>query len=86
MKKVKIDHSFEMFGWEGGGSGIEANQHPGAAQVDKSWKTPKEMLWVKVSTGRKPAHGTASQVLSLYGQSFHCLFRQWWQIGDLGFP
>lgn len=47
MGKVKIDHFFEMLGWEGEALALKqissqvcANRHPGAAQVDKRWQTP----------------------------------------------
>ena len=66
MKKVKIDHSFEMWGWEEEdlaskqiSSQVCVSKNPGTVQVDKSWKTLKETLWVRVSSRRKPACGTA---------------------------
>ena len=40
-------------------SQVHASKNPGAVQVDESWKTLKEILWVRVSTRRKPACGTA---------------------------
>lgn len=36
----------------------------------------------RVSARRKPVCGAPSQMFSLYGESFPCLFRQLWQIGD----
>lgn len=54
MGKVKIDHFFEMLGWEGEtlalnqiSSQVYANQHPGVAQVDKKWRTLSELSWVR---------------------------------------
>lgn len=94
MEKVKIDHFFEMPGWEGEALALKqvssqvcANQHPGGAQVHDRWGTLKSAGWLdKASPGRKPVCGTAAQTLSLYGQSSRCLFRQLWQMGDLCFP
>lgn len=53
MEKVKIDHFFEMPGWEGEALALKqvssqvcADPHPGGAQVHDRWGTLKSAGWL----------------------------------------